>query len=139
MTRSVLEKFESRYIPEPNTGCWLWVGHVNCYGYGAMFINGKIVRAHAVSYELHTGPRIKGLELDHLCRVKTCVNPRHLEQVTHLVNVQRYHATLTCCARGHEYTADNLGQPHGKRKRICLTCNRVNQQRYKKKLKGILV
>lgn len=85
----------SRYIPEPNSGCWLWLGELNSAGYGRISQgsnhNGTRVRslAHRVSYELAKGPIPEGLELDHLCRVRCCVNPGHLEPVTRSENNRR--------------------------------------------------
>ena len=71
------------------SGCWIWSGSLNGRGYGQMYWRGRVRRAHRVSYALLKGPLVEGLDLDHLCRVTLCVNPAHLEQVTHLVNVRR--------------------------------------------------
>ena len=101
---------------EPNTGCWLWAGHVNPKGYGTAAIketgsNRWMTRyAHRAMYQLVAGPIQAGLELDHLCRVRSCVNPEHLEPVTRRENVLRGDAPAlaallsrpkTHCARGH--------------------------------------
>lgn len=78
-------RFERLYIPEPNSGCWLWLGDLDRKGYGELNlgtgISGKRKRrgAHIVGYELERGPVPEGLELDHLCRTPICVNPDHLE------------------------------------------------------------
>ncbi len=85
----------SRYIPEPNSGCWLWLGELNSAGYGRISQGnnkiGKRVRslAHRVSYELAKGPVPEGFDLDHLCRVPCCINPDHLEPVTRSENNRR--------------------------------------------------
>lgn len=71
------------------TECWVWKGKPNGAGYGRTQQNKKTVLAHRAVYELHMGPIPPGLELDHLCRVPICVNPDHLDPVTHLVNVRR--------------------------------------------------
>lgn len=69
--------------------CWLWTGYIS-KGYGLMSMGNRVQRpAHIVVYEHLVGPIPDGLELDHLCRVKRCVNPDHLEPVTHAVNCQR--------------------------------------------------
>lgn len=63
-------------------GCWEWTGYVNVRGYGALKYRGKVLAAHRVSYELFVGPIPGGLQLDHLCRNRSCVRPGHLEAVT---------------------------------------------------------
>src|SRR5262245_28915102 len=70
---------ESRSEPEPNSGCLLWTGRISGQGYGGINVDGKPLRAHRLAYELAHGPIPPGLTLDHLCRVRTCVNPDHLE------------------------------------------------------------
>ena len=69
--------------------CWLWTGSVNSRGYGGIIIDGKYFRAHRIMYEMFKGKIPKGLEVDHLCEVRTCVNPEHLEAVTHSENMKR--------------------------------------------------
>ena len=72
------------------SGCWIWTGSLNREGYGRISWRGRTERAaHRVSYALLRGPLLEGLELDHLCRVRPCVNPDHLEQVTSQVNILR--------------------------------------------------
>jgi hypothetical protein len=84
-----------RSIPEPNSGCVLWLGELNSAGYGRISQGnnhvGKRVRylAHRVSYELAKGQVPEGMELDHLCRVRCCINPEHLEPVTRSENNRR--------------------------------------------------
>lgn len=74
-------------------GCWLWDGATGATGYGQMSgrIDGKprTIQAHRVAYEIMVGPVPDGLELDHLCRNRECVNPAHLEAVPHLLNCLR--------------------------------------------------
>jgi HNH endonuclease len=81
-----LEKF---YIPEPMSGCWLFTGKRHREGYGRLNRGGKQHLAHRVFYEAFVGPIPDGYELDHLCKNKSCVNPRHLEAVPHQENMQR--------------------------------------------------
>ena len=98
-----------RFIqPEPNSGCWLWIGASTSNGYGlyAPPAPAKTRQAHRESYQLLVGPIPDGLEIDHLCRVRSCVNPFHLEAVTHRENVIRgnpksYARRTTHCAQGH--------------------------------------
>jgi hypothetical protein len=70
-------------------GCWLWKTGFNGYGYGSYYAAGKSVLAHRYVYEILVGPIPDGTEMDHLCRRPACVNPDHLEPVTHQVNVVR--------------------------------------------------
>lgn len=129
-------RFRTMYV-EDESGCWLWIGSLNAGGYG-QFNNGQtIVKAYRWSYEHHVGPVPEGLDLDHLCRVRHCVNPAHLEPVTRLENILRgvgpagskaRFAAQTHCRRGHEYTEENTyvkKQKGGKYpNRICRTCQR---------------
>ena len=85
------ERFMDKVSPEPNSGCWLWTGYT-LKGYGRFGAGGRsagVVYAHRFSYEMHKGIIPVGLEIDHTCNVKSCVNPDHLEAVTHQENIQR--------------------------------------------------
>ena len=92
---SIRRRLESKTSPEPNTGCWLWLGADTAEGYGKMGIGlrgdgtRRVVYAHRLAYELDIGPIPEGMTIDHLCRVRCCVNPRHLEAVTIQVNTAR--------------------------------------------------
>lgn len=127
--KTVLERFEEKYLPEPNTGCWLWHGARQTAGYGRFVIKYVGHMAHRVSYELYKGPIPEGLHLDHLCRVPECVNPEHLEPVTQAENNRRGNGYAgrnlrkTSCKRGHEFTADNIIPKRGGRE--CRTCTNM--------------
>lgn len=85
---SILERFERYYIPEPNSGCWLWMGSLCTKGYGWFYYPPRnMVRAHVVSYELHHGQR-RSLYVLHSCDMPCCVNPEHLRLGTQLDNMQ---------------------------------------------------
>jgi hypothetical protein len=72
--------------------CWLWTGAIDNGGYANFRHDGRSQKAHRVLWELLNGPVPEGLELDHLCSVRHCVNPDHLEPVTHVENIRRGHA-----------------------------------------------
>jgi hypothetical protein len=123
-----MENFMARVFPDANSGCWLWEGYLTPKGYGRLRHGGAgKVLAHVLSYWLHVGRIPSGMELDHKCRLRCCVNPAHLEPVTHLVNMERgREATKTHCKHGHAY-ADGFetyhrNDKHGKKYRRCLTC-----------------
>lgn len=125
-----------------SNGCWDWVASLSVKGYGLFKLNGKTVKAHRVSYELFKGEIPKGLQIDHLCRNRKCVNPSHLEAVTARINVLRGETITakafrtTKCPLGHPYSMyntwfDNRGHRNCK---ICKTEKRnlPEQKAYQK-------
>lgn len=83
---------ETRYSEQDRgyeTPCWIWTGSTIRSGYGRLMYRGEQVLAHRRYYEHHVGPIPEGLTIDHLCRVRACVNPDHLEPVTNAENVRR--------------------------------------------------
>ncbi len=84
-----IERLLKFVVPEPNSGCWLWIAAGDEDGYGRIWYLRSWVGAHRVSYILHGGLIPSGMELDHICRVRCCVNPSHLEPTTHKVNCAR--------------------------------------------------
>ena len=121
----------------PN-GCWLWTGAKTRNGYGHIKIDGKLVLAHRASYEMHFGPIPNDSVIDHICRVRDCTNPNHLEAVSFQENVLRgvsfaaENAKKTHCANGHEYTEDNTIIRRGGG-RDCRICQREAGKRYYRK------
>ena len=114
--------------------CWIWQAGTTD-GYGRF--NKKY--SHRISYELYNGKIPEGLELDHLCRNRLCVNPNHLEAVTHRVNILRgngisaKHAKKTHCPQGHEYSGNNLYvKPNGSRG--CRECHKTEERRRREKI-----
>lgn len=117
--------------------CWLWTACKMVGGYGQFRLERAMVLAHRFAYELLVGPIPKELELDHLCRVRHCVNPSHLEPVTRQINVLRGEAPparqfrQTHCKRGHLFDEENTyRQPSSPRKRTCRECRRVYAAAY---------
>lgn len=102
--------------------CWEWQAAIDVQsGYGRFQVDGTTKHAHRVAYELSIGDLDPDLELDHLCRNRRCVNPLHLEQVTHRENVRRARQVKSC-PQGHPYEGDNLYVYKGHRK--CKACGR---------------
>jgi hypothetical protein len=87
-TRLELARFFSRVTVDEN-GCWIWSGALSNSGYGVHCWRTKVTSAHRVSYRWYSKGQVRGLDVDHLCRVRRCVNPVHLQAVTHKVNVRR--------------------------------------------------
>lgn len=122
----ILRRFHSKY-DKTDYGCWLWTGHLNM-GYGQFFIKrkGKTKRflAHRFSFSL-VKPIPRGMTLDHLCRVRHCVNPAHLEPVSNAENVLRGNSPTAIahrtglCGRGHP-----LGPPNSRGQRPCPICRK---------------
>ena len=136
--RPVAERFLEKVLPGPS-GCWEWLGARHPKGYGSFHMNdgGRTQRAHRVAYELFVGPIPEGLEIDHLCRNRGCVNPGHLQPVTGQVNqlrgltVTRRLAERMRCNHGHEFTPENTywkPKPNGRSYRQCRECHRQSER-----------
>ena len=119
--------------------CWNWTGAL-IKGYGKFSVDNKAKEAHRVSYEIFVGEIPKGMVLDHLCRNPSCVNPEHLEPVTHAENVKRGNAgqnwaAKTHCPQQHEYTQENT-YIDTKGSRNCRECKNM-KRRKAYKLQGV--
>lgn len=130
----------------PDLGrCWLWTNVLDSKGYGRWSPSKHTIdeqMAHRRAYVLFIGPIPDGLELDHLCRVRNCVNPSHLEPVTHRENSLRgfspfaINARKTHCINGHEFTPENTEiTPDGYR--ACHICHLASARRSYLRSRGV--
>lgn len=138
---SPIERFYSK-VDRSGT-CWLWTATINNRGYGLFYLSGRMVLAHRVAYEIRIGPIPPGAEIDHVrergCAHRHCVNPAHLEPVTHRENLLRgsgfaaTNARKTQCIHGHELTPQNTYVRHTGW-RGCRTCKRAGDARRRARL-----
>jgi len=121
--------------------CLLYAGSINTDGYGIILSGGKQYRVHRVMYENYTGKNIDGLYSDHLCRVRSCINPDHIEPVDNVTNIMRgeapsaKNARKTHCNKGHDLTSDNI-HVRNNGWRICKACHADWQRAYRAKVKA---
>lgn len=129
-------RFWDKVVPDAGTGCWLWIAGKDWDGYGMFWWAGATLRAQRVAYEALVGPIPEGLQLDHVCRVRACVNPAHLEEVTGQINTLRGETLpaenyrKTQCVNGHELSGANLGWRAGRNGRFCKACQRATKRRH---------
>jgi HNH endonuclease len=124
----------AKAVVRDSSGCWLWPGTLDRAGY-ARFRDDDMrkVFVHRWSYEYHVGPIPEGKVIDHLCRVRHCANPEHLEPVTQLENMRRgFHATKTNCKHGHPLV--RVVDKDGPR-RVCRICKRASAARSHQRLR----
>lgn len=106
-------RLEKYILRVPMCDCWLWIGPMNDQGYGLFGLKtpgrkSKMQRAHRVVYEKYKPPIPAGLDLDHICRVRHCVNPDHLEPVTKRENLRRSPiVNPSTCIAGHPFSIEN--------------------------------
>lgn len=119
----------ARHIEGDPSGCWLWTGAIQTNGYGSTGIpgSGRTALAHRYVYELLVGPIPEGLTIDHLCRLRHCVNPAHLEPVTMAENLRRARVLIppkARCKRGHDTTQSGSRDSTG----FCRACKNLRQR-----------
>ena len=142
MNASELAHFENLMIPVTETGCWLWLGATTGKSGYAYWKSGAGSRlAHRKSYEHFVGPIMDGLELDHKCQVRTCVNPEHLQPVTPTQNRLLVAQRRTHCRNGHPLTGLSADiRPDATSyegiSRVCRVCMRANMARFTAKHGG---
>src|SRR3990167_9516601 len=108
MNLSTEDRFWKYVQPEPMSGCWLWIGGLRGDGYGSFWDGTRNTQAHRFSYEHYVGAIPDSMQLDHTCRLRPCVNYRHVEPVTSLENTLRgmglaaMNARKIICLRGHQ-------------------------------------
>ena len=146
------KKFNCGWILAEETGCWIWMGAPDVTtGYGSISeptaTGFRKIMAHRASWFLHRGPIPDGMHIDHVCRVRMCVNPDHLRVVTPKQNVLENSLGITArnkgkshCPMGHPYSGDNL-RTRKDGSRQCRTCRRVwwtlaNRRRQQGRLKA---
>jgi hypothetical protein len=124
-------------------GCVHFTGVINQYGYGKVHRNGRMLQAHRLMYELMVGPIPDGMVVDHLCHNidlscsggeaclhRRCVNPAHLEVVTHRVNINRgRRGPKSHCPQGHEFTPENT-YVYADGSRRCRACGAEHSRRF---------
>ena len=133
------DRFWSKVSPEPNAGCWIWIGGATSAGYGmATVARNQIGYAHRFAYESLVGPIGDGLHVDHLCRVRCCVNPVHMELVSQRENTLRgvgfaaKNASKETCPKGHPYDEENTLHTKTRKgpARQCRSCGRARVNAY---------
>ena len=140
VARDLLWRFWSKV--EFTETCWLWTAQISNLGYGRFSIRSYPTYVHRYAYEFCVGLIPEDLELDHLCRVRHCLNPDHLEVVTSQENIRRGNAGInmsgrTHCKSGHAFSGANVRVEQIKGtcgiRRICRTCERARGARYRQR------
>jgi len=127
-----------------DNGCWLWTGSKNKKGYGQVFYNSKLIKAHRFSYEVFKEPIPKGMHVCHSCDIPSCINPDHLWVGTakdNMIDMGKKGRTVnqntnkTHCKQGHEFSPENTYYySQGRQCRICQRIRNKESKRKKRKM-----
>lgn len=118
-----------------DTGCWLWTGGCFPAGYGSISVNDQTYLVHVLVYRGMVGDIPDNHDIDHVCRVRNCCRPDHIEAVTRAENIHR--AQRPTCKKGHPYTPDNTGFVKGKPyQRVCRICSAEKMRRWRERQKS---
>lgn len=136
MTIADIERFSKKFSIQFN-GCWEWNSFIDSNGYGRFSLRGKSRLAHRIMLFILNGKLNNDLEVDHLCRNRKCINPKHLEEVLSYENSKRgllwtININKTKCKRGHDYNEKNT-YIYSDGRRACRECDRLRPGRYKRK------
>lgn len=130
------DRFWSR-VRVDDAGCWIWTGAHLASGYGSFRWEGRPQVSHRVAWTVLVGSINPERQMDHLCRVRACCNPTHLEPVTQAENLRRgegfsgRNAAKDSCPAGHAYTPENTySRPSAPTTRECRICRKVNRARH---------
>lgn len=135
----MVPSFVADKIEMSATGCWLWGQAVSDNGYGVIRRNGRLWKSHCWVYSQMVGPIPTGMDLDHLCRNRSCCNPDHLEPVTRSENLHRGEGAVVSlmCKHGHWKLGDNLFLDPKTQRRFCRTCGRrIKRESARRRRKG---
>jgi hypothetical protein len=128
--RPLSERFWPKVDRRDPDECWPWLGAVNKQTrYGQIFDGRVMIGAHRAAYMLEVGPIAEGMTLDHICNVRTCVNPAHLNPCTTQVNTQLAVTRRDTCRRGHPRQSNSYIDPKGTVR--CRPCNTLKAQEYR--------
>ena len=135
---TIEERIWQRFEVDRQTGCWNWTGAISAGSYGSIYYEGRMQKAHRVIWRLERGEIPDGLQIDHLCRNRRCINPDHLEVVTQSENLRRSplmdrNSHRTHCIRGHEFTEENTRYRPGSGHRTCIICMDMHRRNWRAK------